>query len=597
MSSETMNRRKVLQACGALGALSLAGCPEGGSSSEELGERVPDEDFYISSVPGAAGEQTAPLVTDYAEEIGLPLDPMASADNLVSDAVEDRLTEGSARNGILLTTAYTFPHRMWGAALVDTYELNPQRGAGPTNFYTIPKPWQCEYHNQVQRTIQADEENYQDEFDTCQEIFSESAATAPIVDFGSFGAARTDLVNNIDEIGRMGVDRNNHLIHIRCTPEEGDSLIVEGEQSATEEPNFVVTSGGNTLMPWSQLINSRLVSYDGDWERMNVLADEVRLNTGDYDVEIAVRDDALWHNGDSVTAEDVAFSFEFYEANQAQSNLRRSAEYEDIDVLDETTVGLNMGVPIPYWRNYVLVRWPPLHRETWEDVDPAEPASDLNLLEEDVPGCGPFTLENIEPGASMSLRPFEDHPVWDVDHNVEMVVYANEPTKMEAFEAGELHTVGNLSPGAFTTADEMENATTTFGRGIFPLYVYMDAMKPPFKFLELRQAFGMALNRSEINQIVYHGMANEQLGPTYPGQEHPDVRDSTIERAWQFTDDPSGDIEGARQLLEENGWGWDSDGNLHYPPDADLSPAWAPDGEWDPANWECIDDDKNLIEQ
>ena len=26
------------------------------------------------------------------------------------------------------------------------------------------------------------------------------------------------------------------------------------------------------------------------------------------------------------------------------------------------------------------------------------------------------------------------------------------------------------------------------------------------------------------------------------------------------------------------GWGWDGDGELHYPPDADLEPLW-PEGE------------------
>lgn len=46
----------------------------------------------------------------------------------------------------------------------------------------------------------------------------------------------------------------------------------------------------------------------------------------------------------------------------------------------------------------------------------------------------------------------------------------------------------------------------------------------------------------------------------------------------KIVDDPTGNIDAARQVLKENGWGWDDQGNLHYPPDADPSPMW-PEGE------------------
>jgi peptide/nickel transport system substrate-binding protein len=56
-----------------------------------------------------------------------------------------------------------------------------------------------------------------------------------------------------------------------------------------------------------------------------------------------------------------------------------------------------------------------------------------------------------------------------------------------------------------------------------------------------------------------------------------------------FTDDPTGDAEGAQQVLVDAGWGWDDQDNLHYPADADLSPRW-PDGEApSPDNFPCLD--------
>jgi len=59
----------------------------------------------------------------------------------------------------------------------------------------------------------------------------------------------------------------------------------------------------------------------------------------------------------------------------------------------------------------------------------------------------------------------------------------------------------------------------------------------------------------------------------------------------KFTDQPQGDSDGARRTLEEAGWGWDDDGNLRYPPDADLSPLW-PQGEEPSADdFPCLDED------
>jgi peptide/nickel transport system substrate-binding protein len=53
----------------------------------------------------------------------------------------------------------------------------------------------------------------------------------------------------------------------------------------------------------------------------------------------------------------------------------------------------------------------------------------------------------------------------------------------------------------------------------------------------------------------------------------------------------TGDEEAARQVLSEAGWGWDDNGNLHYPPDADLSPKW-PKGSIPPVgDIPCLNED------
>jgi peptide/nickel transport system substrate-binding protein len=55
-----------------------------------------------------------------------------------------------------------------------------------------------------------------------------------------------------------------------------------------------------------------------------------------------------------------------------------------------------------------------------------------------------------------------------------------------------------------------------------------------------------------------------------------------------ITDKPEGDIEEAKQVLRDAGWGQDDDGNWHYPPDADLSPRWPKDGKPSASEFPCL---------
>lgn len=87
---------------------------------------------------------------------------------------------------------------------------------------------------------------------------------------------------------------------------------------------------------------------------------------------------------------------------------------------------------------------------------------------------------------------------------------------------------------------------------------------------------------------AFDGRVEPDMFPTYISGNHPMF---PPEEMLYEHPDTSGDVEAARAMLEEEeGWGWDADGNLHYPPDADLEPLW-PEGEVPSAeDFPCIDD-------
>jgi peptide/nickel transport system substrate-binding protein len=94
----------------------------------------------------------------------------------------------------------------------------------------------------------------------------------------------------------------------------------------------------------------------------------------------------------------------------------------------------------------------------------------------------------------------------------------------------------------------------------------------PGKFRAFRDALGTALNRRRANQVAFGNNSEEQYYATNLASNHPYFPgEDNLE---PFTEKPEGDKEAARQKLSEAGWGWDDNGRLHYPPDADLTPHW-----------------------
>ena len=105
-------------------------------------------------------------------------------------------------------------------------------------------------------------------------------------------------------------------------------------------------------------------------------------------------------------------------------------------------------------------------------------------------------------------------------------------------------------------------------------------------FPEFRQALGTAINRQRLNQLAYDGMSEPILHSEIYADSYPYLApDDMIP---EFTDDPTGDLEAAKQVLRDAGWGWDDNGNLHYPPDANLSPVFPTGDRPSPDEFSCL---------
>jgi peptide/nickel transport system substrate-binding protein len=96
------------------------------------------------------------------------------------------------------------------------------------------------------------------------------------------------------------------------------------------------------------------------------------------------------------------------------------------------------------------------------------------------------------------------------------------------------------------------------------------------------------MNRQQMIGVALAGEVEPEMYPTYISKNHPMYPPEDMLSGW--AESPQGSPDVARQMLEDAGWGWDGNDNLHYPPDADLDPLW-PQGEVPSAeDFPCIEE-------
>lgn len=582
-----LKRRDVIQALGAAGAAGLAGCNSSEGGAEDLGERVPDVVVEYWSDIGTSStimEQSAQMMQNDVEDLGFnfeiePVQFTTQTGNTLGDERTHHLS---------YWTHSSPPSRLDPDELVGRFSAanaGPD-GSNPANYAN------CEYTHPAegQRTASSNEERQ--EFVTeALSVGTEDSYAIPTHPRVTYGAYNPNLVD-IGGVGEAGLKpATNPYVFFETTPTQGDTVRTHVDPQFIETTNFLTVLTPTVIGPWSHLVHSSLLEYDQNLDLQNMLAESFEEENEGETIRVTLRD-ASFHNGDPVTAEDVQFTFQYLaEHGGSVFPAAESPSYESIKVIDEKTVEFTFSDvyrPI-YGRTWA--RWGILHKQSWIDAGAEDDPQGVEL--DEIIGSGPFQVDDYQIGSYMQLEPFDGHPIHSVDHNLLLETFSGGQSLLQAFQNEDLDFVYQIDPAAQETLEENMGDSVVFENQeeFTQFHLYPQDPIAPTKFPEFRKAIGMAFNRQRIHDVVFRGAGSIEYTPCVLGETHP--WRPPEEELTPFTDQAEPDIEGAREVLSEAGWGWDNGGNLHYPEDADLSPKW-PDGE-NPTSeqFPCLDDEGN----
>lgn len=297
--------------------------------------------------------------------------------------------------------------------------------------------------------------------------------------------------------------------------------------------------GTTSYMPW--LAESWTVSDDG---RTFVFA---------------IRDGVPFHNGDLLTADDVAFSLQrVLTLNFAPAQLLRDCTTVDgIRVSGPLEVTVELTSPCPFFLS-LLVQTPTgsIISKAFVEANGGVQAETINEFVRNNPmGTGPFTWGEREPGVLYQLVAFPD--AWSGAPKLQRVDFrfiSDLASQYVLMQQGALDAMYNppidileqaLVNPALRVLDQQTIGLQT---------LYMPNKNPPFDDVRVRQAVQYALDQEEIADAATLGLATPARGA------FPSLLPGFTDAHWVY----GRDLEKARALLAEAGYPNGFDTTISY---------------------------------
>lgn len=270
------------------------------------------------------------------------------------------------------------------------------------------------------------------------------------------------------------------------------------------------------------LIYDGLVRYDEAGQVVPALAEAWSYSEDGLTLSFTLREGVTWHDGQPVTARDVAFTYGLIqdEAFPGPDHLQTLWQSVTITTVDERQIQFTLTQPYVPFIEATTRGILPAH--LLEDV----PVADLATAAFNAApvGTGPFM---VQPGQDWQrtgrLRLTPNPAYWRQGvqlSDLEFRFFSNADDLLAAFRAGEVHGANGLPP-TLTPQVAAETGTRLF-TSIAPRYSTLlfnvgNNGAAALKTKEVRQALAYGLNRTALVDGVLAGQGIEFEGPYLPG--------------------------------------------------------------------------------
>ena len=280
--------------------------------------------------------------------------------------------------------------------------------------------------------------------------------------------------------------------------------------------------------------------------------------TDDRTVQIALRDDMTFHDGEAVNADDAVFTIENFVAWQPPAMSSRIGNIAGAEKVDDYTFNILLKEPDAAFEVTVLTYLFILPEHIWKDAP--ENAVEWDIVAADtVIGSGPFKFKTWRVNEVHELETHVDHfnaPEYDGVRRLAL-------GQADAIRVAMIDGTGDIATTVLPVAT-MDDLSRQYDYLEFievpshsTMFVWQNNEKAPFSDVAFRRALRTATNKQRVVIEGWQGFGSVAAEGPVP----------SALKAWNNanTEQIEFDIDAARAILEDAGYGWDSSGQLHMP--------------------------------
>jgi len=316
------------------------------------------------------------------------------------------------------------------------------------------------------------------------------------------------------------------------------------------DPHATIDPGAPVLL--AQVYDT-LVFQDAEGNILPGLAESWDVSDDGLRVTFNLKDGIVFSDGSPLNAEAVAFTFErLQEVGQRSLIFSEISNVSDFEIVDDLTVTFVLEQPAATLLSALTYAYGAVLSPS--AVEAAGDDYGMNPV-----GTGPWMLQNWVPDSEITLVPnpnFSGHRPWstvDTPPSIDELrvrFSRDESARASALLAGEADIAYIASGSQLGRIEGNDNFSTLENPSRGLNYLGINTQRAPFDDVRVRQAIAQAMNRDDILLVAAEGLGvgvQIPLPPVVLGY------DAALNDAA-----PAYDLDAARSLLEEAGYGPDN---------------------------------------
>ncbi|MEM4485588.1 MAG: ABC transporter substrate-binding protein [Sulfolobales archaeon] len=352
------------------------------------------------------------------------------------------------------------------------------------------------------------------------------------------------------------------------TPVKGEKQdLIYGSNT---EPDILNPAVSTLIFSWNilKLVYDSLVRLGPDGRIIPWLAESINVVNNTV-VDVRIRNNARFHDGTPITADDVVFTYNYYIRIQYAYFRPYYVNIQEVIKLDNYTIRFILKKPDATFLTNTLYMIPILPKHVWENITDPRSLTPEQLDKVLRVGSGPFKNPVWVKKEYISLEAAPEHFAYNGIVIGNFTVPPMKVSKLIIRIYGSLDGIVNalinreidmtavgLLPSHADLLKKYNYITVVTARSFaLPADLMFNVRRSPFDLKEVRQALLYAVPYDYIINVILRGYGEKGyiIAPVNAFWHNPDVP------TYEYN------LTKARELLAKAGFTWDESGRIYYP--------------------------------